>query len=201
MPGTGMQQGEVTYGLHVTSSSKDYIDRVRASLRQIDTTEHRTQESPIEIDSSASKTLGCGGSTSDPDKLLTCMRSKDLQDIRNAIPVSRGIASVTGLFDPTIDNITASAIMLQALLATRNFIPRPLVLGSNNHERGLPPNFRHENVTFTEAQWDYLYIVIYTCPTSYRAAASVSNNVPTWRYRYFGEFPNLLDARMQSRSG
>ncbi|EED11859.1 conserved hypothetical protein [Talaromyces stipitatus ATCC 10500] len=54
MPGTGMQQGEVTYGLHVTSSSKDYIDRVRASLRQIDTTEHRTQESPIEIDSSAS---------------------------------------------------------------------------------------------------------------------------------------------------
>ncbi|EED14739.1 conserved hypothetical protein [Talaromyces stipitatus ATCC 10500] len=43
MPGTGMQQGEVTYGLHVTSSSKDYIDRVRASLRQTDTTEHRTQ--------------------------------------------------------------------------------------------------------------------------------------------------------------
>lgn len=136
-------------------------------------------------------TLGCGDANSDPDTLLTCMRSKDWREIQDSIPVSTGIASVTGLFGPTIDNITVFGDYVTRSNAG-NFIQRPLFLGSNNYEVGLfRPIFDAENVTLTEAQWSYLNFVIYTCPTSYRAEASVSNNVPTWRYRYFGEFPNL----------
>lgn len=136
-------------------------------------------------------TLGCGDATSDPNALLACMRSKDWQDIQDAIPVSTGIAGATGLFGPTIDNITVFSDYI-ARSAEGNFIKRPLFLGSNNYEVGVfRPIFDTQNVTFTEAQWDYLNFVIFTCPTSYRTEASVSNNVPTWRYRYFGEFPNL----------
>uniref|UniRef100_A0A093UYT6 Carboxylic ester hydrolase n=2 Tax=Talaromyces marneffei TaxID=37727 RepID=A0A093UYT6_TALMA len=136
-------------------------------------------------------TLGCGNATSNPDKLLACMRSKDWRDIHDAIPVSTGIASATGQFGPTIDNITVFSDYV-ARSAAGAFIKRPLFLGSNNYEVGLfRPVFGAQNVTFTEAQWDYLNLAIYTCPASYRAEASVSNHVPTWRYRYFGEFPNL----------
>lgn len=135
--------------------------------------------------------LGCGDATSDPDSLIACMRSKDWQDIQDAIPVSTGIASVTGQFGPTIDNIIVFSDYV-ARSAAGNFIKRPLFLGSNNYEVGLfRPILDAENVTFTEAQWDYLNFVIYTCPSGYRAEASAINAVPTWRYRYFGEFANL----------
>lgn len=136
-------------------------------------------------------TLGCGNATSEPDILLECMRSKDWQDIEEAIPVTTGIASSTGLFGPTIDDIVVFS-NYTARSAAGDFIKKPLFLGSNNYEAGLfRPIFATQNVTFTEAQWEYLIFVIYTCPTAYRAAASALNKVPTWRYRYFGEFPNL----------
>lgn len=119
------------------------------------------------------------------------MRSKNWQDIQDAIPVSTGIAGATGLFGPTIDNITVFSDYVTRS-AAGNFIKRPLFLGSNNYEVGVfRVIFDAQNVTFSEAQWDYLNFVIFTCPTGYRAEASVNNNIPTWRYRYFGEFPNL----------
>lgn len=136
-------------------------------------------------------TLGCGDATSNPNTVLSCMRSKDWQEIQDAIPVSTGIAGTTGLFGPTIDNITVFSDYVTRS-AAGNFIKRPLFLGSNNNEVGVfRLIFDAQNVTFTEAQWDYLNFVIFTCPSGYRADASVGQNVSTWRYRYFGEFPNL----------
>ena len=32
---------------------------------------------------------------------------------------------------------------------------------------------------------------IFTCPIGERALASAVNNAPVWRYRYFGNLPNL----------
>ncbi|OKL58232.1 hypothetical protein UA08_06392 [Talaromyces atroroseus] len=136
-------------------------------------------------------TLGCGDEGSDPDTLLICMRSLDWEDVQDAIPSSTGISSVTGSFGPTVDDIIVFSDYVNRSIAG-NFIQRPLFIGSNNYEVGLfRAIFDVEGVTFSEAQWDYLNFVIYTCPASYRARYNVQNNIPTWRYRYFGEFPNL----------
>ncbi|KAH8703544.1 putative carboxylesterase [Talaromyces proteolyticus] len=136
-------------------------------------------------------TLGCGDESSEPDALLSCMRLKDWETVQNAIPITSGISGVTGSFVPTIDNIVIFDDYA-ARLEAGNFIYRPLFLGNNNNEIGLfRPIFESENLTLSDAQWDYLNWVLYTCPASYRASGAVSSNVPTWRYRYFGEFPNL----------
>jgi cholinesterase len=135
--------------------------------------------------------LGCGDEDSDPDTLLSCMRELDWEDVQDAISSGTGISSVTGLFGPTVDNVVVFSDYVERSIAG-NFIQSPLFIGSNNYEVGLfPPIFDVEGVTFTDAEWDYLLFAIYTCPASYRAGYSVEHSVPTWRYRYFGEFPNL----------
>jgi cholinesterase len=136
-------------------------------------------------------TLGCGDSGSDPDVVLSCMRSQNWQTIQEAIPTGTGISSVTGGFGPTIDNIVVFSDYIERSAAGK-FIKRPLFIGNNNYEIGLfRVLFGLQNVTFTDAEWDYLGFVLFTCSTHYRALASVTNGVPTWRYRWFGNFPNL----------
>lgn len=135
--------------------------------------------------------LGCGDETSDPTSVLSCMRSKDWKSVQDAIPISAGISSDTGNFGPTIDNTVVFSDYLQRSL-TGNFIKRPMMIGSTDYEVGLfKILYGKKNVTFSETEWDLLGLAIFTCSTSYRALASVVNKVPTWRYRWFGEFPNL----------
>jgi cholinesterase len=138
-----------------------------------------------------SSTLGCGDASSDPDSVLSCMRSKDWQTVQSGIPTGSGIEGVTGSFGPTIDETVVFSNYI-ARSAAVNFIQRPLMIGNNQNEAGLfKPILELEGVTYPEALWDYLEFIIYTCPIKYRSEASVSKSVPTWRYRYFGNFPNL----------
>lgn len=138
-----------------------------------------------------SSTLGCGDASSDPDSVLSCMRSKDWQTIQSGIPTGSGIEGVTGSFGPTIDETVVFSDYI-ARSAAGNFIQRPLMIGNNQNEPGLfKPILELEGVTYPDALWNYLAFIIYTCPIKYRSQASVSKSVPTWRYRYFGNFPNL----------
>jgi cholinesterase len=75
---------------------------------------------------------------------------------------------------------------------TGNFTKRPLLIGSNDNEVGLfRVTFGLQNVTYSDATWNYPQQQIFTCPIGERALASAANNYPVWRYRYFGNFPNL----------
>lgn len=43
----------------------------------------------------------------------------------------------------------------------------------------------------TDAFWDDFNLQEFTCPAGIRANASLAAKNPTWRYRYFGVFPDL----------
>jgi carboxylesterase type B len=43
----------------------------------------------------------------------------------------------------------------------------------------------------TDEQWDLFNLEAFTCPTAIETAHRVAHGVPTYRYRYFGEWSNL----------
>ncbi|KAI1774826.1 putative carboxylesterase [Hypoxylon cercidicola] len=136
-------------------------------------------------------TLGCGDADSEASSVSTCMLDLDWQTIQNAIGSGSGLDGVSGGFGPSIDDIVVFSDYASRS-ATGNLTKRPLLIGENNYEVGLfKILFGLQNVTYSEAEWQFLQTSVYTCPISERALASVYNDVPTWRYRYFGNFPNL----------
>ncbi|KAI1614311.1 putative carboxylesterase [Exophiala viscosa] len=135
-------------------------------------------------------TVGCGDASTDSTTLLSCMRSKSWETIQAAIVTGSGLSSVTGSFGPTIDEQVVFSDYVTRTLAG-NFIRKPMLIGNNDYEVGLfKVIFALQNVTYSETIWDFLQLVIYDCPAAYRAAAAVTYGVPTWRYRWFGDFPN-----------
>ena len=69
-----------------------------------------------------------------------------------------------------------------------NLIKVPLLLGITDHEQGL---FRAQtNLTVADWIWDYYQLELSQCPDAIRANYSIYNDIPTWRYRWFGVFPN-----------
>ncbi|OIW30085.1 putative carboxylesterase [Coniochaeta ligniaria NRRL 30616] len=134
---------------------------------------------------------GCGDATSGASAVLACMKGLDWKKVQGSIKSVSGLSSVSGGFAPAADDIVVFSDYASRSVQG-NVTKRPLLIGQNNNEAGLfKVLFALQNVTYPEAEWDFLQTSIYTCPISERAAASVLNGVPTWRYRYFGNFPNL----------
>lgn len=136
--------------------------------------------------------LGCGDASSDGATVLSCMRTKNYSSILQALP-SGGVTGSTG-FGPTIDNVVVFSDYLNRSSAG-NFIKKPILVGNTNNEAGL---FRAvaavEGMSsqFSDAYWDAFNLVGFNCPAAARANISIANGVPTWRYRWFGEFPNTI---------
>lgn len=133
--------------------------------------------------------LNCGNATSDANEVLTCMRGKDVNDILSAIPADSTRPAATK-FGPTIDNITVFSDYPSRSLAG-NFIKVPLLIGNTDYEAGLFATMAAlANITIPKAVWDVFNVRIFTCPAGVRANISVQSDIPTWRYRWFGAFPN-----------
>ena len=130
--------------------------------------------------------VGCGKSSMSVDTVMNCMKKARWQDLLAASPSGRSTQS----FWPTIDD----------KIIFENYTERseigevakvPLLIGNNDNESGLfEIDFLIYNIT------DPLYgphfdLVHINCPAGQRANASIENNVPTWRYRWFGDFPDL----------
>lgn len=152
---------------------------------------------PASADAAAQKwyamtaTLGCGDGDSDASTVYSCMLNLDWQTIQNAIGSGSGLGGVSGGFGPSVDDTIVFSDYANRS-AKGNLTKRPLLIGDNNYEVGIfKISFGLQNVTYPEAEWEFLQMSVYTCPISERALASVYNDVPTWRYRYFGNFPNL----------
>jgi carboxylesterase type B len=140
----------------------------------------------------ASKNLGCGDASSDGASVLSCMRTKNFTSILAALPPS----SVTGSvgFGPTIDETVVFSDYLNRS-AAGNFIKQPMLIGNADNEAGLfkaVAALAGTTSQYSDVYWEYFNLLGFVCPAAARANISIANGVPTWRYRWFGEFPNTI---------
>jgi len=131
--------------------------------------------------------LGCGNASSDPTAVMTCMRQQNYTAILKAIPKSTGPSGILGSFGPTVDETVIFSNYSQ-----RTPAKVPMLIGNNNYEGGIfRTEFALAGLFFSDAFWDDFNLQEFTCPAGIRANASLAAGNPTWRYRYFGVFPNL----------
>lgn len=132
--------------------------------------------------------LGCGDANSDASAVLSCMRGFDWHTVQTSIPSGSALSST---FGPSVDEIVVFSDYVARSLAG-NVTKLPLLIGSNDYEAGVfKVLLGLKNVTYPEPEWHFLQTSLFTCAISERALASIYNSANTWRYRYFGDFPNL----------
>lgn len=150
-----------------------------------------------------SASLGCGA-LNDTDT-IDCMRRQPWEAITAAvakIPASPGGSPVrsTPPFYPIVDGkIVFSAEDYLSLASQGSFAKIPYFHGHNNYEQGyyvISAFAQGRNVT--EEQAARFLLESFVCPHSYEARQRVDANVPTWVYRYFGDWENT---RLYATSG
>ncbi|KAF3041469.1 hypothetical protein E8E11_006081 [Didymella keratinophila] len=141
-----------------------------------------------------SQTVGCGGPNDDAATVLSCVRTKDSSVLLAAaakVPALPTQALAQATFHPTVDNVTVFADY-QGLAASGNFAKIPLLAGNADQEDGW---YRISGwaakLNFTNAQWNLFTERGFTCPVALSTKYRAQYGVPTWRYRYFGDFDNL----------
>lgn len=149
-----------------------------------------TAETTAENWYTVTSALGCGDNTTAPATQMACMRTQPTSAITSAIPlVNQPYGSA--FFWPTVDEKLVFSDY-PARKASGNFAKLPLLIGNTNYEAGY-----HRTIAsvfdqyLSDAEWDGFNLVIFTCPAASRAAASVAAGQSTFRYRYFGDFPEL----------
>lgn len=141
-----------------------------------------------------SQAIGCGGANDDAAQVLSCVRAQNVSIILAAaakVPPLPTLATAQATFHPTIDNITVFGNYEQ-LSEYGAFAKIPLLAGNGDQEDGW---YRlagwAARVNLTNSQWDLFTQRAFTCPNAYTAKYRAQYGVPTWRYRYFGDWDNL----------
>ncbi|PQE27795.1 hypothetical protein CJF31_00010020 [Rutstroemia sp. NJR-2017a BVV2] len=131
-----------------------------------------------------SSELGCGNSTSDNQAVLACMRNVSTEQITKAVGADAG-------FIPTADDIIVFSNYTARSLAG-NFTKKPMLVGHTDAEANLFALIAEMGgETVPDAYWASYESSLFFCPAAVRANVSVYNDVPVWRYRYFGDYPNM----------
>lgn len=145
-------------------------------------------------------TLGCGDESSNNTLVLSCMRSKSWESIIAAIPPSNGPTG-SAAFWPTIDD-TIVFSDYPARSTAGAFSKIPMLIGNNDYEAGFQKTLASlSGLSLPDAAWDAFDNTTFACPASSRANISSTAGIPTWRYRYFGEFSDLrLTSQPDSRA-
>lgn len=132
--------------------------------------------------------IGCGDGTSTANEVLNCMRSKPISEIMGAIAQ---VSFEAVLFTPFVDGITVFEDY-PTRAAAGDFIKRPLLIGHNDFEASLFDLIqRLRGVVLPPSFWQDFQSVRFFCPVAARASVSTRYDVPTWRYRYFGDWPDM----------
>lgn len=141
-----------------------------------------------------SQTIGCGGPNNDPATVVACVRSANTSALLAAsakVPGLPTAALTQATFHPTVDNVTVFADY-EKLSESGSFAKIPLLAGNADQEDGW---YRISGwaakLNFTNAQWDLFTQRAFTCPNAYSTNYRVQYKVPTWRYRYHGDWDNL----------
>lgn len=141
-----------------------------------------------------SQTIGCGSASDDPAAVLACVRAANTSVVLAAaakVPALPTIALSQATFHPTVDNVTVFS-NYQELSDAGAFAKIPFLAGNTNFEAGwYKLSAWGAKVNLTEAQWDLFVQRGFTCPTGYSTKYRVEEKVPTWRYRYHGDWDNL----------
>ncbi|KAL8722313.1 MAG: hypothetical protein Q9181_007511 [Wetmoreana brouardii] len=145
-----------------------------------------------------SQQLGCGGQNTASDEILSCMRGKNFTDISTvAATVPLVVSGALWSFGPTIDNQTVFGDYDNRAKAGR-FARRPLLIGNNDNEQGtlraylaLTPGVAASGGIPTDAAYFVFERYSFQCSAARRAYYSQRHGVPTYRYIFFGDFPNL----------
>ena len=139
----------------------------------------------------ATSQLSCGGASAGIPATLACMRTKPFRQILNATASPPGVASLLGQFGPTVDNRLVFPDYA-ARASAGQFTHRPYLTGNNDYEAGLFKRLAAEaGIQLPAIDWAIYDLVTFSCPAATAALARSSNGVPTWRYRYYADFPNL----------
>ncbi|KAF9639938.1 putative carboxylesterase type b protein [Lasiodiplodia theobromae] len=142
-----------------------------------------------------SAAAGCGGSG---DGVLECMRGKDFEVIKKAVaglklPTVSGQGRSEAVFQPTVDNETVfDQETLKKMTQAGEFARVPYLVGNTHFEAGYYRWAAYgAGSILTDAQWDNFNLVTFTCPSTYGAAARARFGVPSWIYRYGGDWDNV----------
>ena len=137
---------------------------------------------------SAVQILKCGDQSTPIATTLSCMRTQPFQALLKA-SVSTGVTALIGNFAPTIDNKTVfSDYSLRA--SNRQYIHKPYLIGNNDYEAGtFKLTAKAANLTLSDQFWAIFNLAFFSCPAE-AAARPRTNAVSTYRYRFFGDYPN-----------
>ena len=161
--------------------------------------EPNTPETSAHYFYNLSSLVGCGDitNTSDGD-ILACMRTIPAPVLLNATallqPLTKGKATASPLFHPTVDNITVFSLAgYNEMAANGSFAPVPYLAGNNDNEAGYYKiSAFTQHINLTDEQWNIFNLEGFTCATAHAVSARVSaGDHDTWRYRYLGDWDNL----------
>jgi carboxylesterase type B len=131
-----------------------------------------------------SEALGCGNQSTHDQQIYDCMMTKPTGDIARHL-VNTMATTVNLPYSPAADDV----------LVFSNYTDRPaaavpMLIGTTDFENGL---FRvYVDEPLPDNAWVQQNQALFDCPAAARANISVDQGNPTWRYRYFGVFPNMM---------
>lgn len=128
-----------------------------------------------------SEDAGCAGNGDDPDAVSECMTSKSAAEILDAVSSQDGGAGLD--FGPQPDGVRVFDDYSDRASAEGGYL-----IGNTNNENGL---FRIYSPNAPDAYWTAFDLSAFICPAADRASRSAAEGRPTWRYWYFGDFPNI----------
>lgn len=68
-----------------------------------------------------------------------------------------------------------------------------MLVGNTDNEAGYYNITAYgAGVKLNQTEWNRYNLASFTCPSARAARSRISSNTPTWRYRYYGEFPNSI---------
>jgi cholinesterase len=138
----------------------------------------------------ATAALGCP--TKEASESMACMRTKSMGKILNATKVTNPLEAVLGHFGPSVDNKSVFSDYKERAAAGK-FIQKPYMTGNNHLESGLFVLIGGAaKIKVPENIWTVFNAAVFTCPIGNAAAARASKGIQTYRYRYFGDFPNTF---------
>ncbi|UNI19405.1 hypothetical protein JDV02_005589 [Purpureocillium takamizusanense] len=143
--------------------------------------------------------VGCNSAAN----VMACMREVDWEDIKDAAAAVKPGTSSSVLrsippFYPTPDN---AIVFTDYVNRTRQgrFAKVPTFAGNNNNEAGyyrIPAYAK--GIVPTEKQVEQFHLESFTCPVTYQAENRIEHNVPSWIWRYSGDWNNT---RLYATSG
>ncbi|ETS75635.1 hypothetical protein PFICI_12579 [Pestalotiopsis fici W106-1] len=145
----------------------------------------QTQKAASDLWYLAAHAVGCHQATE--ARVFACMQSIPASVLIKRLPPIR-YGMTPGLpYGPVADGK-----LVFADYSDRSPAARPVLVGNTDDESGLSKHLTPWWAGLPHWYWPVQNIFVFTCPAGQRAAVSVSKGNPTWRYRWFGAFPNTL---------